>query len=244
MSWFSRFNKKKLDPIDFSAISVDIHSHLIPYIDDGAEDYDESIDLIRSFKEIGFSKIVTTPHVMSDCYPNDTDSILSGLVNLKKELEKENIDVDISAAAEYYVDFEFQKQIKNKNFLVFGDNYILIEFPFVGVPNEINEIIFNLQLQGYNVILAHPERYMYYDVKDLQNLKERGVSLQINLLSLIGYYSSEVKNNAARLINKGLVDFVATDCHNRRHIEMLKKCFVNPLWHKLVESGKLKNSHL
>lgn len=244
MSWFSRFNKKNLDPIDFSSISVDIHSHLIPYIDDGAEDYDESIDLIRSFKEIGFSKIVTTPHVMSDCYPNDTDSILSGLVNLKKELEKENIDIDISAAAEYYVDFEFQKQIKNKNFLVFGDNYILIEFPFVGVPNEINEIIFNLQLQGYNVILAHPERYMYYDVKDLQNLKERGVSLQINLLSLIGYYSSEVKNNAARLINKGLVDFVATDCHNRRHIEMLKKCFVNPLWHKLVESGKLKNSYL
>jgi len=93
MNWFSRFNKKKLDPIDFSAISVDIHSHLIPYIDDGAEDYDESIDLIRSFKEIGFSKIVTTPHVMSDCYPNDADSISSGLVNLKRELEKENIEL-------------------------------------------------------------------------------------------------------------------------------------------------------
>ena len=115
-----------------------------------------------------------------------------------------------------------------------GENYILIELPFISPPNDLKDIIFNLQLNGYNVILAHTERYVYYKLKDFEELKQRGVLFQVNLLSLIGYYSPQVKKISEILINKGFIDFAGTDCHNYRHIEILKNCFTDPNWHKLV----------
>ncbi len=117
-------------------------------------------------------------------------------------------------------DFDFQKKIENKEFLTFGSKYILIEFSFIDAPINIDEIIFNLQLSGYNVVLAHPERYLYYGLQDYERLTSKGVLLQLNLLSITGYYSREVKKQAEKLINADLVSFVGTDCHNMRHIEI------------------------
>ena len=244
MNWFARFKKKQLESIDFSVLKTDIHSHLIPGIDDGAQDLNESLDLIFALQELGFSKIITTPHTMSDFYKNTPEIIINGQEDVQNALDKMDTKIEFMAASEYYVDFDFQKKIDKKEFLTFGSKYLLIEFPFIGEPINVDKIIFNLQLSGYNVVLAHPERYLYYELNDYERLTNKGVLLQLNLLSITGYYMPEVKKQAEKLINADLVSFAGTDCHNIRQINYLKKCFTNPLWHKLSVSKKLLNSSL
>ena len=244
INWFSKLRKKELDPIDFSILKTDMHSHLIPKIDDGAQTIEESLEMISILKELGFSKIITTPHTMSDCYKNTPEIILNGLEDVKVELEKMKMNISVDAASEYYVDFEFQESINMSNFLTFGPKYILIEFPFMDKPREVDEVIFQLQLAGYNVVLAHPERYLYYTIQDLKRLTERGVFLQLNLLSITGYYSDKVKKSSEKLIQEDLISFVGTDCHNKFHAEKLKECFTNPLWHQLSQSERLLNKTL
>ena len=244
MSWFSGFKKKELESIDFSVLKTDMHSHLIPGIDDGSQHLEESLDLVSALQGLGFSKIITTPHTMSDFYKNTPEIIIKGSEDVQNALDKLNTEIEFGAASEYYVDFDFQKKIEKKEFLTFGSKYILIEFSFIDAPINIDEIIFNLQLSGYNVVLAHPERYLYYGLQDYERLTDKGVLLQLNLLSIIGYYSPEVKKQAEKLVNADLISFAGTDCHNMRHAEVLKQCFINPLWHKLSQSAKLLNKTL
>jgi len=242
-NWFKK-KQSKLQPIGFSSIGTDIHSHLIPGIDDGAKDLDDSISLIKNFKQLGFNKIITTPHIMSDLYQNTPSIIHAGLETLKKELIKQEIDIDISAAAEYYVDYDFEQKIGKEEFLFFGEKYILIEFSFLEAPRNMYDIIFKLQLEGYIVVLAHPARYQYFSLDDYNALIERGVLFQLNLLSLIGYYSMEIKINAELLIKHQFVSFVGTDCHNLNQAKLYHKCETISSWHQLIESDKLLNSSL
>ena len=243
---FNWFRKKgsKLQPIGFSNIGTDIHSHLIPGIDDGAKNLEDSVSLIKSFKGLGFNKIITTPHIMSDLYQNTPSIIYKGLETLKKELIRQDIDIDISAAAEYYVDYDFEQKIGKEEFLFFGEKYILIEFSFLEAPRNMYDIIFKLQLEGYIVVLAHPARYQYFSLDDYNALIERGVLFQLNLLSLIGYYSMEIKINAELLIKHQFVSFVGTDCHNLNQAKLYHKCETISSWHQLIESDKLLNSSL
>jgi tyrosine-protein phosphatase YwqE len=240
-SWFSR-KKKKLDPVDFSSLRTDIHSHLIPGIDDGAPDLETSIEIIKKLMTLGYSNFITTPHIMSDLYRNTPEIILGSLKKLRAELSRLKIDVKIEAAAEYFVDYEFENKIGKEKFLTFGDNYILIEFSFLEKPQNIDEIIFKLQLEGYKVVLAHPARYLYLNLEDYKSFTNRGVYLQLNLLSLLGYYSQEVKANANILIKNKMVSFIGTDCHNVRHATLYKKCQTEKMWHFLIESKTLLNS--
>ena len=243
LRWFKK-SSQILEPIDFSVVGADLHSHLIPGIDDGAKDLDDSITIIKELIDQGFSKIITTPHIMSDLYKNTPETINSGLEILKRRLGNDNIEIDISAAAEYYVDFDFEQRIGNEKFLTFGEKYILIEFSFLESPRNMYDIIFKLQLEGYVVVLAHPARYQYFDLKDYESLINRGVLFQLNLLSLIGYYSNQVKTNAKLLIDNKFVSFVGTDCHNLNHARLYPKCMISKSWHELVNSGTLINSKL
>ena len=243
LKWF-RKSSQILEPIDFSVIGVDLHSHLIPGIDDGAKDLVDSVTIIKELINQGFSKIITTPHIMSDLYKNTPETIHSGLEILKRRLANDNIEIDISAAAEYYVDYDFEQRIGNEKFLTFGEKYILIEFSFLESPRNMYDIIFKLQLEGYVVVLAHPARYQYFDLKDYESLINRGVLFQLNLLSLIGYYSNQVKANAKLLIDNKFVSFVGTDCHNLNHARLYPKCMISKSWHELVNSGALLNSKL
>ena len=241
--WFFK-KEPKLEAIRLSAIGTDIHSHLIPGIDDGAKDMETSISLIKKFKNLGFNKIITTPHIMSDLYRNTPDIINTGLKALKAELVRQEIDIDLQAAAEYYVDYDFEQRIGEEDFLTFGEKYILIEFAFLDAPNNMYDIIFKLQLAGYIVVLAHPARYLYFSIDDYNALIERGVLFQLNLLSLIGYYSKEVKLNAELLIKYNLISFVGTDCHNNNHVQLYHKCETMKSWHQLINSKKLLNNNL
>ena len=244
LNWFSNKKKEKLHSIDFSVIKTDMHSHLIPGIDDGAPDLSSSIILIKELVSLGFKKIITTPHIMSDIYRNSSENISHGLQELKKEIVKQEIQVEIEAAAEYYIDFEFEQKINDKNLLTFGDNFILIELSFSQAPQNLFEIIFKLQLEGYKVVLAHPERYGFYNKENYEELINRGVLFQINLLSLIGYYSSQIQLKAEELIANNQVSFVGSDCHNMRHAQLYIECQNKKSWHDLVNSGKLLNYNL
>ena len=244
LKWFSKKKEKGRKPLNFSVLKTDIHSHFIPGIDDGSPDMETTIALIEKMQELGFEKIITSPHVMSDFYQNSSEIILKGLADVRKELKAKNINMEIDAVAEYYIDYEFEQKIGKEKFLSFGDNYLLVELSFIQEPRNLFDIIFKLQLEGYKVVLAHPERYNYYTIKDYKEFINRGVILQINFLSLIGYYSPQIKKKTESLIDAEMVGLVGTDCHNMNHAELYKKCQTQKAWHNLVNSEKLLNIYL
>lgn len=244
LKWFSKKKEQELTPLDFSLLKTDMHSHLIPGIDDGAPDLEVSINMLKKLQQLGFQKVVTTPHIMSDFYKNTPENITQGLEVVRAELKNQALDIEIEAAAEYYVDYDFEQKIGKEQFLTFGDNFILIEFSFMEAPVNLLDIIFKLQLQGYKVVLAHPERYGFLDKKDYEDFRTRGVFLQLNLLSLIGHYSGPIQQQAEWLIAQKMVSFVGTDCHNMNHANLYEKCQTKKAWHDLFNSGKLLNNTL
>ena len=137
-----------------------------------------------------------------------------------------------------------QKVIGGEKFLTLGDNYILIEFSFLTAPHNYLETIFQLQLKGYKVILAHAERYPYLTESDLEDFINRGVYLQLNILSSIGYYSNNVRERANWLINNNMISFVGTDCHNLNQTKLYDKCKIEPMLSALLSSGKILNDQL
>ena len=245
LKWFSKKNiEVDLDPLDFSVLKTDIHSHFIPGIDDGSPDMETTISLIKEMQGLGFKKVITTPHVMSDFYKNSSDIILKGLTDIRSELKVQNINMEIEAAAEYYIDYDFEQKIGKEKFLTFGDNYILVELSFMEAPKNLFDIIFKLQLEGYKVVLAHPERYAFFTMDDYEELVNRGVLLQINWLSIIGYYSPQIEQKTKDLIAADMVSFIGSDCHNMNHAELYKKCQTKKAWHDLNNSSKLLNNTL
>ena len=248
MSWLKKlFNKEKpYPPAELGILKTDFHSHLIPGIDDGAKNMEDAIAMIRRFKELGYQKLITTPHVMSDFYRNEPETIQSGLEELKQELSKHKIVMDIEAAAEYYLDEYLEEKIEAKNLLTFGKNYLLFELPFMSEPPNLASVIFKLQTNGYQPVLAHPERYgfWYGDFDKFHELKEKGVHLQLNVLSLIGHYSPETQKIAERLIEENLITFLGSDCHNLMHLDLIEIARTKKYLHQLLDSGMLLNSQL
>lgn len=248
MSWLSRLfrREEKLDPIDLGILKTDFHSHLIPGIDDGAKNLEDSIVMIRRFKELGYKKLITTPHVMSDFYKNSPEIILKGLESVKQELQKQKIEIEVEAAAEYYLDEALEEKIKTNSVLTFGDNYVLFELPFIAEPPNLASIIFELQTNGYRPILAHPERYSFWynDFDKYHELTEKGVHLQLNILSLIGHYSPETRKISERLIDEGLITFLGSDCHHSMHQDLMEIARTKKHLHQLIQSGVLLNSSL
>lgn len=250
MSFLSKLFKKNerlIDPVDLFNIRCDVHSHLIPGIDDGAKTMDDSIAMIRAFSELGYKKLITTPHVISDGYPNTPETILGGLEKLRAAVTNEGINMELDAAAEYYVDFDFERKLKEEKLLTFGKNYLLFEVSYVNPPDNLDRVIFELQTQGYKPVLAHPERYPFWlnDFNRYEDFKAKGVLLQLNLNSLTGYYSEQTKKVGQKLIEMNMIDFLGSDCHHFGHIEMIKSrtVFSNDLL-KLLESGRLLNYSL
>ena len=236
--------EKALPPIDIAnLVMVDMHSHLIPGIDDGSKSMEESIQLIRAFKEFGYKKLITTPHIMSDYYRNTPEIINSGLEKLRAELHTQKIEMQIEAAAEYYLDFEFADKIQNEKLLTMGNGFLLMEVSYLNEPDNIDAIIFELQTNGYKVILAHPERYpfWYTNFNKYVTLKDKDVYFQVNINSLAGHYSPAAKKIAEKLIDLGMVDFIGSDCHHANHLKFMSDALCQPALHKLVDSGKVLN---
>lgn len=220
---FHFFRKKEPEFKPGAELQVDMHSHLIPGIDDGSPDPATSIKLIGALKEMGYSKLITTPHVMEGVYSNTSAIIRQGLEDLKKELAAQSIAFEIEAAAEYFTDLHFEKLVEKNDILSFGkERYVLIEMSFVAPSPNLEKVIFNLQTNGYQPVLAHPERYTYWDLPRFTAIKNLGCLLQVNLLSLSGYYGKGVMKTGHQLVQAGLADFLGTDLHHHKHAEMLR----------------------
>jgi protein-tyrosine phosphatase len=245
MSFLSRWiGKSRLDrPVSFAALHTDIHSHLIPGLDDGARSIPAALELIRRLETLGFRKLVTTPHVMADLYRNEPHMIHSGAERLRQAMQEAGIDVGLEAAAEYKIDEGLPVLLRQGKLLSFGDNYILVELPYYSPPLDLKDQIFALQSSGYKPILAHPERYVYWhrEFSRLEELKRLGVLFQLNTISLSGYYSHPTKKISKKLIDAGMVDFLGSDVHNTHYFGLLEKAMMEPSLKKLIESGRLMN---
>jgi protein-tyrosine phosphatase len=231
---------------DFSEVRSDMHSHLIPGIDDGAKTIDDSIALARRMHELGYRKLITTPHIQHDYFRNTPEIIRSGLEKVKSALQIENIPVEIEAAAEYLLDDGFEELAEKGLLLSFSGKHILVELSYFNPNPNLKSIIFNLQCDGFKVILAHPERYTYWfnDLGKFEDLKDRGVFFQLNIVSLAGFYPDPVKKFAEKLIDKGWYDFAGSDMHNMNYMSALEKSLREKALVRLIESGRLLNSTL
>jgi protein-tyrosine phosphatase len=233
---------KKNERLNLDWMKVDMHSHLIPGIDDGAQTVEESIELIRMLHGLGLKKLIITPHIMSEFYRNTPEIILEGLEQMRREVAKEGIEIELEAAAEYYLDEIFFEKIEKKEKLItFGGNKVLVETGFMSKPQILIETFFRLEMAGYQPIFAHPERYMYlhHDADLLDSLADRNIYFQMNLLSLTGYYSKHIQKFAEKLIDRGLIKLVGTDCHNMRYIQALESLPQKKYYHKLMDLNLL-----
>jgi len=231
---------------DLGSLVTDFHSHLIPGLDDGCRTTAESLELIRQFADMGYSKLITTPHIQDEFYRNTPEIILNGLEKLKEAIKKAGIRIQIEAAGEYLLDDGFEKKIISGGLLTFGQNHILVEMSYYMEHPNLKSMLFRLQIEGYKVIMAHPERYSYWDNKweKFRELKERGILFQLNTVSATGYYGPAVKKMAAYFINNGMYDYMGSDMHNQAYMDAFQKSRFDKSLGKLMASGTLKNSSL
>ena len=249
LSSFSKLFSKKSP--DFEHYLVDIHSHLIPGIDDGVKTMEESINLIKKMKSLGFEKLITTPHIMRHRFPNTSDIIKKGFEKVQEEVIKQNIDIKLEVASEYFYDEHFLELIEKDDILSFGDNYVLFELPYsphksTTPPIGIENTIFELQNRGYKPVLAHPERYMYFTnrMERLLSFKNQALLFQINVNSFGGFYGKTAKKNAQILLKEGVVDFVGSDLHNQKYINCFEKTYDSKDLHQYFKNNQIKNGFL
>jgi len=243
MFFSSLFKQKKPYEASKNPFKVDIHSHLLPGIDDGSQSLKESLILIKELHLLGYSKLITTPHIISDYYPNNREIITEKLHTVQEALKVEEIDITLEAAAEYYVDMRFLNDIEDENLLTFKKHYVLFETDYMARPMMLKEVIQNLLQKGYIPVLAHPERYTYLhnDIEDYKQLKALGVLFQINAKSLYNKSKPSYKI-ALTLIKLGLVDFVGSDTHRIRDIKRLESFLRSKTCQKMIKLNTIKNN--
>lgn len=246
---FSFFRKnKEVQKVDFSGIATDMHSHLLPGIDDGSPDVETSLMLIKGMMQLGYKKFITTPHIMQDMYRNTPATINNAYTQLQEALAAEKLEVNIRPAAEYLLDDNFDALLeKGEPLLTLKDNLVLVEFSFVSPPINAQEKLFQMQMKGYRPVLAHPERYNYLlkNREFYETLKNAGCLFQLNLLSLTGYYGKPTVDLANYLLGKDYIDLVGTDLHHDRHLAALQH--YGPAYsavQRLLDNGRLLNPQL
>ncbi len=223
LNWL--FDKKKKE-VNLERIGMDIHSHLIPGIDDGVETVEESVAMVQKLQDLGYSRIYTTPHVMWDCYRNTPEVILSGLEDVRSACRIAGLTVEINAAAEYFIDEHFVETLNTGHgLLTLPGNRLLVELPYSTPLMNTSETLFKIIEKGFQPVLAHPERYTYFysDPSVFKKLSDQGCELQVNILSLGGYYGDNVHKMADWLLRHNLITFLGTDAHRMQHLDLISK---------------------
>lgn len=241
---FTIINKPTFLPIA-PLLKVDMHSHILPGIDDGAATVEDSLTLIKGMIKMGYEGLIATPHTMSDLYPNTPQSIHSAFEKLQKEMKRHGINIPISYASEYLIDEHFPQKIQ-EGLLSFGYNLVLIETMFSLLPPNIEDVLFSLRTNRYKPVFAHPERYHYMDddLKQLKPFQKHGCYIQPNILSFTGYYGSREKHLAHKLLDAGIIDFLGSDIHHIRHLNVISKLTVRRKVAKKLEEIAYKNREL
>lgn len=204
---------------------IDIHSHLLPGVDDGAQSIDESLRLIEQAVDDGIEYIVLTPHFIKNGeFKLEKKELLKRYINFKSVINDKKLNINLFLGNELYIHDELDDLlIKDSICSINATSYILIEFPFTDYKNEYDETLYNISLSGYKIIIAHPERYQY--VRDNIDFCKRwikeGYLLQCNQNSLFNGNEKLVVN----MIKKGYVSFIASDAHNEYRPCLLSKAY-------------------
>ena len=240
-------SKKDSGSFNFGELGTDMHSHLLPGIDDGAPDLATSLELVKGMVALGYKKLITTPHIMWDMYQNTREGILEKLELLRNAVKENNINVEIHAAAEYFLDDHVEQMIKqNEPLLTISGNMVLVEFSMAYPSHGLKDILFEMQMQGYQPVIAHPERYIYleHNRSFYDELKDIGCLFQLNVLSLGMTYGKSVQELSQYLIKKQYYDLVGTDLHHFRHLDGLHNAALTGPVKKLLDSGRIRNHEL
>ncbi len=248
---FIKSRDKRSDRVSITHLRVDIHSHLLPGLDEGSKNLEESLELILELRNLGFQKLILTPHIMEEFYPNSPNQIQKRLLILREYLEERNVDIEIEAAAEYYLDAFFMKELlSNNDLLTFdsqdGKKYLLFETQHLHEPKQLFETIKRIVRKGYTPVLAHPERYNYLQRNRLlvHQLYETGLLFQVNINSFSGYYGNASRELADYLSVAQMVSFLGTDCHKQEQIEMLQKTMASPMYATVLRAGEILNNRV
>ena len=252
MSFFQKlFNRKSAQAVHASlaVLGTDMHSHLLPGLDDGAETLEQSVELLRQLQTLGYRKLIMTPHIMGDFYRNTPEGIRGALAALRQAAAAAGVSgVELECAAEYYLDESFGRRLEQQEELLsFGgeQRLVLVETSYINEPFNLAETVFNLKAAGYQPVLAHPERYtyLYGRFEELVRIRDEGVLLQVNLNSITGYYSAGAKRVAEKLIDGGMVDLLGTDTHHLKHLDTLRnKVLASPYLAKALALPLLNNT--
>jgi protein-tyrosine phosphatase len=240
-NFFKKKEDKNAIKFNYQPVVVDMHSHVLPGIDDGAQNVAESIFLVKKMMALGIQKIIATPHIMADFYRNTPETINNALEILKAELKKQGIDIEVEAAAEHYFDEVFEELVDKRLLMTMGDNYVLFEYSFISAPINGFDLIKKMIASGYKPILAHPERYAYLTVDQMAALRGWGCNMQLNTISLTGYYGKEVKKKAEAMIDAQIVDFISSDMHHPKHATALQDALNFPYLQNILDGYPLKN---
>jgi tyrosine-protein phosphatase YwqE len=249
MAFFGLFGKKKepLVPLRELGLKCDMHSHLIPGVDDGSPSAKDSLNLIAGLGRMGYKKLIITPHFMTGFYNNTADGVTRSLEILNEGIARQEPEISLEVAAEYYIDYDFMHDLGSKPMLTFGNKMLLFECSFTNQHRNFDETVFEMQINGYKPVLAHPERYTYWHgaTRLMQEFHDRGILFQLNILSVIGAYSPSVNKAAMALIDNGLVDFIGTDLHNPNQLAVIENAMIPvSLFEKLKSLNLLNNSLL
>lgn len=218
------FKRKSTPRPIFEVLGTDMHCHLVPQVDDGSKCFEESVECLHTLKAVGFNKVFITPHFQYPRFDNDEDDIRLRYQNLKLRAIEEGVDIEMAGiAGEYRIDSGFRSRMETPRFMKVADKYLLVEFSLHQQMMGCDEMIFDLQMQGYDIILAHPERYPYLNLMGsrMEQLKNQGVFFQVNALSLGGFYGEEPKRRAYQMLENGWVEFMGTDTHNGMYAQAL-----------------------
>ncbi|MBL7775312.1 MAG: hypothetical protein JNK89_04880 [Saprospiraceae bacterium] len=232
---------------DFSVLGADMHSHLLPGIDDGVPTMEEALEVIKGLHELGYSRLVTTPHVMAERYPNTTATILEKVEAVQKAVQQAGIPVKIQAAAEYFMDEHFENLLESGDLLTLDqEKRVLVEISFLHPPLALQQYLFILQTKGYKPVLAHPERYPFYHLKldEYQALKAAGCEFQVNILSITGHYGPDVQQSAHLLLRNNLVRYLGTDAHRLRHVQTLRAALRSGHLEKTLTKYRFANTSI
>jgi tyrosine-protein phosphatase YwqE len=190
-------------------LDTDIHSHILPGVDDGIKTVTGAREALLRMAERGVTDLVLTPHVMTDYPNNTTDNLRAAFLELRRTAPDAPT---LYLAGEYMLDSLFPALLK-QDMLCIGRRYILVETSYLAPPPDLHGMLYEIMISGYKPILAHPERYIYMDVKEYDRIMERGCKLQLNLFSLVGMYGNSARRRAEYLLDGGMYDFAGSDIH-------------------------------
>ena len=244
---FNLFNRKHTPRPIFEALGTDMHCHLVPQVDDGSKCFEESVECFKMLKSVGFNRVFITPHFQYPRFDNDEEDIRRRYQEMKLRAVEMGVEIEmVGVAGEYRIDSGFKKRVENPRFLQVGGKYVLVEFSLHQQMTGCDEMIFDLQMKGYDIILAHPERYPYLNIlgSRMEQLKNQGVFFQVNALSLGGFYGEEPKRRAYQMLERGWVEFMGTDTHNTMYAQALAELSNDRKVEKVLNKYEFLNNTL